>query len=382
MGQQARNIAPVKRLSVAWLSNAPSGDQIDLLTAFAARPEVDLEIIYCSGNALKGEMDVKASNGTSRLLRRSKLPGGLYLNPDIVPRLMRSSYDLLVVVGYSHLTMQLAMMVRAMQKRPWVMFAERHGMNPRNTLYNSARRLVMRLVRSADGIIATGRLAQEAYTAQFGSSDHIFSLPYLINHDEFMKIQRVNRPLGPVRFMTCGELIHRKGIDTVISAFQRAARVNLDISLVIVGDGVERTPLAALISDVYRDRIVFRGAVPFRERADAFAEADVFIHSARHEGWGVVIQEAMAAGLPVIATKQTGAAHELIKPGHNGFLFGAEDEQALEGHINWFADHREKIFGFGGSARVAVSHLTPEWGAAELVRITQSVISKHCPTNA
>lgn len=383
---QALSMKSVDPLAVAWLSNAPSGDQIDLLTAFAARPEVDLRVIYCSDKSLKGEWDVQSPNGRGILLNGSKLPapnGGLLLNADIVPRLMRSDYDLLVVGGYSHLTMQIAMIVRALQKKPWVLFAERPGMNPRKYWHNSARKVAMGLVRSADGIIATGRLAQEAYSAHFGSPDRIFSMPYLINHDEFMRVRREGGPpAGPVRFMTCSELIHRKGIDLVISAFQRAARLTPDISLAIVGDGAERNRLEASIDEAYRDRIIFRGSVLFSERAKVFAEADVFIHSARHEGWGIVIQEAMAAGMPVIASKQTAAAYELIDPGANGFLFDAEDEETLATRINWFANHRDEISDFGRSARAAVAHLTPEWGAAELVRITQLVVGRHHPASA
>jgi glycosyltransferase involved in cell wall biosynthesis len=375
---------------VAWLSNAPSGDQIDLLTAFAARPEVDLNVIYCSGKALKGKLDVQSPNGRGVLLRGPKLPGpsgGLFLNADIVPWLMKGNYDLVVVGGYSHLTMQMAMLVRALQRKPWVLFGERPGMNPKNYLHNSARKVAMRLVRSAGGIIATGRLAREAYTAHFGSSERIFSVPYLINHDEFMQIRRESGPPGTLRFLTCSELIHRKGIDVVISAFQHVARRNPSVSLTIVGDGIERNRLINAVDNAYCDRIIFRGAVPYSERAKAFADADVFIHSARHEGWGVVVQEAMAAGLPVIATRQTGAAYELIAPGTNGFLFDAEDEDALVTSINWFADHRAAISEFGSSARAAVAHLTPEWGAAELVRITQSVVSRavvsrHHPASA
>ncbi len=381
MARQTRSLKSVDRLAVAWLSNAPSGDQIDLLTAFAARPEVDLNVIYCSSKPLKGKLNVQAPDGRGVLLKGSRLPGpggGLFLNADIVPRLMKGNYDLVVVGGYSHLTMQMAMLVRALQRRPWVLFGERPGMKPGSYLHNSARKVAMCLVRSAGGIIATGRLAREAYTAHFGSPERIFSVPYLINHDEFMQIRREpGPPAGTLRFLTCSELIHRKGIDVVISAFQHVARRNPSVSLTIVGDGIERSRLTNAVDKMYRDRIIFRGLVPYSERAKAFADADVFIHPARHEGWGVVVQEAMAAGLPVISTRQTGAAYELIDPGTNGFLFDAEDEEALATYMNWFVDHRAVINEFGSSARAAVAHLTPEWGAAELVRITQSVISSH-----
>jgi len=372
-------------LRVAWLTNAPSGDQIDLLTAFASRPEVDLRVIYCSARAGKGEIDSRAPRGRGMSLSGVKLPGpkgGLFLNPSIISALVRSSYDLVIIGGYAHPTMQLAMMVRSLQRKPWVLFAERPGMSRDNHWRRLARKLAMSMVRSAHGVIATGRLAQEAFASEFGPSLNIFSLPYLINHDDFLGIARQERrPSKTVSFMACGELIRRKGIDVLIKAFQRAAESRPDISLTIVGDGPDRESLNASVREEYRNQIEFRGATPFHERAKAFAGADVFIHAARHDGWGVVIQEAMAAGLPVVATRQTGAAYDLVKEGENGFLIEAEDEVTLAERISWFADHRQEIPQFRDSALAAVSGLTPEWGAAELVRITGSVVHRRDSQN-
>jgi glycosyltransferase involved in cell wall biosynthesis len=152
-----------------------------------------------------------------------------------------------------------------------------------------------------------------------------------------------------------------------------------DISLTIVGDGPERNLLSDCVTDECRNRITFSGEVAFAQRADAFAEADVFIHPARHDGWGVVIHEALAAGLPVIATRETGAAYDLVQDGENGFLVNAEDEDALVKRILWFADNRNEIPKFSERARAAIAGLTPEWGAAELVRITQSVVLQTTP---
>ncbi|HYW73827.1 MAG TPA: glycosyltransferase family 4 protein [Pyrinomonadaceae bacterium] len=364
-------------LRVAWLTNAPSADQIDLLTALAARPEVDLSVFYCSPKSTKGEVHFSAPSGRGAFLSGPKLPGpagGFFLNPSIVGVLTRSSYDVLIVSGYAHATMQLAMLVRAVQGKPWLLFAERAGM-VQNYGHAVGRKLAMVMVRSAAGIIATGRLAEEAFARQFGSSRRLFSLPYLINHEEFLRLPRPQSGAADVSFMACGSLIRRKGIDVLITAFQQAAQVRSDISLTIVGDGPEMQALKDSVTSDCRDRITFRGAISFNERPQIFGEADVFIHPARHDGWGVVIHEALAAGLPVIATRETGAAYELVQDGRNGFLVDAEDEATLAERILWFADNRPAIESFSRDARAAVAGLTPEWGAAELVRITQSVAS-------
>jgi glycosyltransferase involved in cell wall biosynthesis len=60
-----------------------------------------------------------------------------------------------------------------------------------------------------------------------------------------------------------------------------------------------------------------------------FAAADVFVLPSRHDGWGVVVNEALGAGLPIIASDRTGAAHDLVQHGVNGFVTGAGDVEAL-----------------------------------------------------
>ena len=365
----------IEPLRIAWLSNAPSADQIDLLTALASRPEIDLRVIYCSPHATKGEIHSSAPCGRGVFLSGSKLPGpagGFFLNPSIVRVLTRSHYDVLIVSGYAHLTMQLAMLVRAIQRKPWLLFAERSGM-VQNYSHTMARKIAMCLVRSAAGVIATGSLAQQSFASQLGSSRQLFSLPYLVKHDDFLRLPRPREGAATVRFMACGALIPRKGIDVLIKAFQRAAEMKSDMELTIVGDGPERQALSESVSEKCRSRVSFLGEVAYADRAKAFGEADVFIHPARHDGWGVVIHEALAAGLPVIATRETGAAYELVQDGSNGFLVNAEDDDWLVERMLWFANNRDEIRQFSERARAAVSGMTPEWGAAELVRITQSI---------
>lgn len=365
-------------LRVAWLTNAPSGDQIDLLTALASRPEIDLRVIYCSPHSIKGEIQSSDPYGRGVSLNGSKLPGpagGSFLNPSIVGLLTRSHYDVLIVSGYAHLTMQLAMLVRAVQRKPWLLFAERSGM-VRKRSHAVGRKLAMCMVRSAAGIIATGRLAQESFGSQLGSSTRLFSLPYLVKHDEFLQLARPRKGANTLNFLACGALVSRKGIDVLVRAFQRAANLRDDISLTIVGDGPERNVLKECVTDEHRNRIEFSGEVAFAKRAAAFAAADIFIHPARHDGWGVVIHEALAAGLPVIATRETGAAYDLVQHGANGFLVGAGDEDAIVQRILWFTDNRNEIPQFSEKARAAIAGLTPEWGAAELVRITQAVAAQ------
>jgi len=373
-------VSPIQRCRLAWLTNVPSGDQIDLLRAMATRPELDLTVIYCSARSVKGAIDAVEPGGRGLVLKGATLPGPggrLFFNPAIVPHLLKTSYDLLIIAGYIHPTMQLAMLVRALQKRPWILFAERPGMNDRNRWAKSLRVLPLMMVRSASAIIATGRLAQLQYEARFGPEAPVYSLPYLVCPQPFLQIERAaKRAPNGVCFLACGELIPRKGTDVLIRAFARAAQSLPDISLKIVGDGPERNTLMGRVPEQFRDRVTFTGLVPFAERTKPFARSDVFVHPARHDGWGVVIQEALSAGLPVIATRQTGAAYDLVEEGKNGFLVEADDEDQLYDRIVWFSEHQEQIPDFGARARSTASALTPQSGAAKIVEIIRDVLRK------
>lgn len=373
-------MSSVGKLRIAWLTNVPSGDQMDFLKELSLRPEIDLTVIYCSSRSVKGSVDPKEPFGRGLAMKGMLLPGpggGVFFNPSIVTHLWRNRYDLVFIAGYIHPTMQLAMLVRTLQKQPWVLFAERPGMNSRSRWRRTLRTLSMLMLRTADAVIGTGRLAQRQYQKRLGSRLSVFSLPYLVDLEPFLRIERDNnrRPNG-ICFLSCGELIPRKGTDVLIRAFTKAAESCPHISLEIVGDGPEKPRLRAQIPESLRNRISFEGRVPFAARMDPFGRSDVFIHPARHDGWGVVIQEALSAGLPVIATRQTGAAYDLLEPGKNGFLIEADDENELSERIVWFAQHQSEIPGLGAFARNRTRHLTPAWGAAEVIKIANSVLEK------
>ncbi|HKI01271.1 MAG TPA: glycosyltransferase, partial [Thermoanaerobaculia bacterium] len=102
-----------------------------------------------------------------------------------------------------------------------------------------------------------------------------------------------------------------------------------DVWLVLAGDGPERPALERQAGE----RVRFPGYVPYPELPGLYAAADLFVHPAREERWGVSVQEALACGLPVVASSRVGAAFDLIAPGGNGFLYQAGDDAELAGRL-------------------------------------------------
>ncbi|HUT93865.1 MAG TPA: glycosyltransferase family 4 protein [Thermoguttaceae bacterium] len=133
--------------------------------------------------------------------------------------------------------------------------------------------------------------------------------------------------------MGMGRLAPEKGFDVLIGAFARSAAELPDWGLVILGEGSERATLESIVAELgLQDRVCLPGVVddPF----SALRRADVFVLSSRSESFGNALVEAMACGLPVVATKCWSRSPGLVRDGVDGVLVPADDVDALAGAMS------------------------------------------------
>ena len=135
------------------------------------------------------------------------------------------------------------------------------------------------------------------------------------------------------RVLLCVAKLHpRESPWDLLRAFSR--RYNPGVWLVLAGDGPERPEIERFVRERGLLRIVFLGYVPYPDLPAAYAASDLFLHPAREERWGVSVAEALACGLPVIASSRVGAALDLVTPGKNGFTYEAGDDGELGRRID------------------------------------------------
>jgi glycosyltransferase involved in cell wall biosynthesis len=216
--------------------------------------------------------------------------------------------------------------VRDASGNPWSFWGERPGYRY-PWLARVARLGRLAGLRSADHPIwGIGGWAVDAYRAEYGASRSYLNLPYYSNLTRF----QATRPAfstNPLTFLYSGSLSHRKGVDLLAPAFLRVAERHPTVRLKLMGDGPLAPRLRRELASC--DRVEWVGFKDWDDLPAVYASAQFLCVPSRHDGWGLVVPEGLATGLPTIATNRTGAAIDLIETRRNGWLIAADDEDSL-----------------------------------------------------
>jgi len=167
-----------------------------------------------------------------------------------------------------------------------------------------------------------------AYQLEFGRHRRYENVPYFSDLGRFALNCPRPRADNSTTILFSGSLIPRKGVDLLARAFSHVAAEQPQLKLRVLGDG----PLMRSIQNQLKscaDRVEYLGFKDWNELPSAYATADVLCAPSRHDGWGLIVPEALAAGLPVISTTATGAAVEFIKTDWNGWLIPPNQEEPL-----------------------------------------------------
>jgi glycosyltransferase involved in cell wall biosynthesis len=240
---------------------------------------------------------------------------------------MRSA-DLVVFNYYRHGHAEELIQQRVAHGGPWCFWGERPGLRPPALAGRLLRKWKLaKLHASTVPIWGIGEFAVDGYRREFGVGRTYFNLPYFSDLERFKP--RITRKKSEVKeFLFSGSLIERKGVDLLARAFVRLAREAPNVKLRIAGEGNVRERVARIVGPV-RERVEFVGFKDWSALPELYASADVLCVPSRYDGWGLVVPEGLASGLPVIATDRMGAGLEFIRTRENGWLIPAGDEDAI-----------------------------------------------------
>ncbi len=192
------------------------------------------------------------------------------------------------------------------------------------------------------------------------------------------EIERRSIEGGPLRIIFVGSLIPRKELHTLIKALAALPRDSWFLE--IVGDQETDPRYSASILRLIEqtgvsDRVRMRGRLSAAELGSCYRNSHLLATPSSYEGFGIVYLEGMAYGLPCIASN-TGAAHETVTHGVNGFLVDPGDAEAIAGHITDLNRDRSKLvqMGIAGLKRHC-SHPTWEQTGRDIEAFLEKMIA-------
>lgn len=348
---------------VMFITILPSPYQRDLFNAIAARGDVDIDVYYLESKVADSPWPEMPLRPFERILPGfsiSVLGARLHYNWGL-PNLR--DVDLVVLSSFVSFTGQ-RLLRGPLRKKRWLYWGEQ--LRTRNWPRAWIQKwLAGPLARSA-GIVGIGKNAENDYRARFPNVPH-FNIPYHCDLKPLLVIERT-KPRCPT-FLFCGQMIERKGVDLLLQAFDRIVRKGIDVELLLVGREADLPRFLKTVSEAARLRIQYAG---FQDPADLpqfFARCDIFVLPSRYDGWGVVINQALAAGLPVISTNSVGAAQDLIRAGYNGILVQHEDVDALQDAMETLALNSDMAERYGKNARQSIENFTAEAGAVKWLNV-------------
>lgn len=157
--------------------------------------------------------------------------------------------------------------------------------------------------------------------------DSRFEIPIIPNGVDLENIQAAERAWSPPRLLSVGRLVHQKGLDLAMHAL--ADLKDKEWEWMIVGDGPRMGALKSLAKKLGIDeRIIFIGWQSREQLNEHYGRSNLFLFPSRHEGMPNAVLEAMASGLPVIASRIAGN-EELVIDGDTGILFPSENVDLL-----------------------------------------------------
>ncbi|MGN6733528.1 MAG: glycosyltransferase family 4 protein [Candidatus Binatia bacterium] len=332
-----------RRVCGAFVTNFCAHYRVKTFETLARYQNVDF--FFCSAGE---EWYWQQNHGVRRgEFRHAYLPGRqitqrVRLVPSLITRLWQKKYDVYIKCINGRFELPVTYLIARLRQKPFILWTG-IWMSLDTPFHRFAFPLTLWVYRHADAIVAYGEHVKRYLIGLKVAPEKIFVAPHAmdnsqysgtISRDEKMTLRKRYSLVDQKLVLYLGRLEEEKGVEYLVQAFARLKNDNT--ALLIVGEGSSRSRLEALVTEKsIWDKTRFMGYVAPEQAMIYYAIADCFVLPSvtmptGKEPWGLVINEAMNQGVPVVATDAVGAAAGgLVQNGVNGFVVPERDSKAL-----------------------------------------------------
>jgi len=395
-----------RHAKVAYFISHPIQYQAPLLRRISQEPDIDLKVFFSSDLSVRGYVD--SGFGVQVKWDIPLLDGYAYeflprvndgdtigfatpLNWGVFRRLRAGGFDAIWVFGYNRLVCLQAIVAAKVLGIPVILRVESNLRLQRSPLKLAAKRLFFHLLRPGVAcVVPIGKHNRAYWQYYWGENFPAFPMPYAVDNEFF---QRKSAEAAPHReafrqalglrpgmpiILYASKLQARKRCIDLVDAFLRLAAESggePPACLLIVGDGEERAAIEARVRASGTPHIRMLG---FRNQTElpAFYDlCDVFVLPSLSETWGLVVNEVMNAGRPIVVSDQVGCQPDLVQDGFNGFVFPAGDVDGLTACLRRLVHSAELRESMGRNSR----RLIQEYGFEQDVEGLRAAVAHVVP---
>jgi glycosyltransferase involved in cell wall biosynthesis len=381
-------------LRVGVLTTHPIQYQVPWFRRLAAEPGIDLTVFFCllpdaaqqgTGFGVAFQWDLPLTEGYRwQLLENVAAKPSLddfngCDTPGIDAIVRDGNWDAFIVNGWvARSCLQLLWACRR-HGIPCIVRGESNILRPRAFWKRWIHRA---LLRQYAAFLSIGKQNKAFYLANGVAEQNIFPAPYCVENERFAVTERPLRADQPFTFLFSGKLIEKKHpLDLLqAAALLKEAQPDLNFLVLVVGDGAQRQECEAEVR--HRNLPVeFAGFLNQSQMREAYARADALVlPSDDGETWGLVVNEAMASGLPAIVSDQVGCHADLVEPGVTGDVFPCRDVAGLARCMAEMAADRQKARDMG---QIAHDRVLQHYGYDQVLAGTLAALAQVCrPTQA
>ena len=350
----------MKKFKIAVLNTHPIQYFAPLYAYLNQSPELEVTAVYLSDASVRGAMDKgfgKTVKWDVDLLKNyphkfvgkalnRELPTGKFFSlyePAAVRELVGGGYDAVWIHGHGYITHVLTILAARIAGIPILMRCETHTKLARTGWKKRAQRPLLRaLYGLCSRYLAIGSDNAAFYKWLGLAEKNIFLVPYAVDNNRYGELSKLSRTdrlqarkaLGindqlPV-ILFASKFQTKKRPEDLATACAQLWEEGIDFHLVLAGSGELEGKLRAMLLPKYDQYTHFPGFVNQGDLPKLYGSADVFVLPSDYEPWGLVVNEAMCCGLPIVASDAVAAGTDLVRNGENGFRFKTGDIEDLK----------------------------------------------------
>lgn len=331
------------KMKVLYIYCMPAPYRVDFFNELGKY--CDLTVLFERKTARNREQKWLASefyNFRAIFLRGLMVGDESSFSPEVVFYINRG-YDVIVTGGYSSPTYMIAMTYMRAKKIPFFLNADGGFIKEDSWWLGKLKHF---LVTCPKGYLSTGSRTSQ-YLMHYGAKEeNIYVFPFTSVKKEDIyspgieEKKAVKQKLGISAekiLISVGQFIPRKGFDLLIRA---AKMINSEYGVYIIG-GCAGEEYNTYIRNNHITNVHFVDFKVKSELQDYYIAADAFVFPTREDVWGLVLNEALAFGLPVVTSDKAVSSFELVQEGRNGYIVDPEAVEKMAGKITEILDHDE-----------------------------------------